>query len=442
MTIDTSCAPTTGSLAPVPLATAEAWETELAELTAHVEHATWRQLTLIRQLEPTGLWALHGATSYSGWLSWRLGLDPHAAREKIRVTRALGRLPRIDRAFSEARLSYSKVRALTRVADESNEGTLLEMALHTTAAHLESICRGIRRVVRDESGRVIAPAPIERWVRQREMDDGSVRLEAQLLPDEAALVSKAIELAREARSSEASAADASQAEPPLDPASALVRIAESFLARRGEETARTGDERSEIVIVLERDRLKDDPDALGARLEDGAHVPAGTLRRVACDCAVRAVTTDEQGSPLDVGRRTRVVPRRLRRALELRDRCCRFPGCAHRAWLDAHHLEHWLHGGATDLANLVLLCPAHHQLVHEGGFTIAFEREGREVVVRAPDGRVLPHHVPLPRVTGDPGHALRVSAGTSFHDETLLPWWDGAPPDLDACVEAGRPRMH
>ena len=88
-------------LPPFPLATVEAWESELAELSAHLEHATWRQLTLIRQLEPTMLWAIHGATSYAVWLSWRIGLAPHAAREKIRVARALARLPRIDGAFSE-----------------------------------------------------------------------------------------------------------------------------------------------------------------------------------------------------------------------------------------------------------------------------------------------------------------------------------------------------
>ena len=185
------------------------------------------------------------------------------------------------------------------------------------------------------------------------MDDGSVRIEAQLLPDEAARVWKAIELARRLADEEM-----------LDAASALVRIADAFLAHPQEERAQLV---TELAIVLERDRMQDDPAALTARLEDGGHVPAETLRRVACDCAVRAVVTDEQGSPLDVGRRSRVIPERLRRALALRDRHCRFPGCTHRAWLDAHHVEHWLHGGPTDLANLVLLCPTHHRLVHEGG---------------------------------------------------------------------------
>jgi hypothetical protein len=120
----------------------DAWESELAELSAHIESATWRQLTLIRLIEPTGRWATDGATSYPAWLSWRIGLGSGAAREKIRIAHALGRLPLIDEAFANAKVSFSKVRAMTRVADSSNEQVLLEMALHTTAAHLERICRG------------------------------------------------------------------------------------------------------------------------------------------------------------------------------------------------------------------------------------------------------------------------------------------------------------
>lgn len=120
------------------LALAEALESELALLSAELEAATHRQLTLIRELEPTQLWAVHGATSYTAWLGWRIGLAPAAAREKVRASRALARLPAIDAAFASARLSYSKVRAMTRVADASNEEALVEMALHSTAAQRAS----------------------------------------------------------------------------------------------------------------------------------------------------------------------------------------------------------------------------------------------------------------------------------------------------------------
>jgi hypothetical protein len=273
------------------------------------------------------------------------------------------------------------------------------------------------------------PAPVERWARQRVMDDGkSVRIEAQLLPDEAALVWRALEVARGIGAQPAVIDGA-----PVDGPTALVRIAESFLAHGAQ--ARSGDERTELVVHLENDRLRNDPDALAARLDDGGHVSAETLRRVACDCSVRAVVVDGHGSPLDVGHRKRLVPPRLRRALALRDETRRFPGCTHRAWLDAHHVVHWLHGGETNADNLVLVCPTHHRLVHEGGFTLT--GDAVRFAVRTPDGRVLPSHVAPRAVHESPLDALRISAGTRFDEVALLPRWDGEPPDLRACVEAG-----
>ncbi|MDQ3036695.1 MAG: HNH endonuclease [Myxococcota bacterium] len=413
-------------------------ESELAELSAHLEAATHRQLSLIRELEPAGIWALHGARSFAGWLSWRIGLAPGAAREKIRVARALGKLAAIDEAFRVARLSYSKVRALTRVADASNEAALLGMALHATAAHLEIICRGIRRVVRDERGEVIdSHEPPERWVRERVTDDGMVRIEAQLHPDEAALVWGAIELARGLGGEGV----------PIDRADALVRIADAFVAGERDgapEQHRCGAERAQVVVHLQPDAFGGAPGALAATLDDGARVPAETFRRVSCDATLLGIRTDDSGTVVEIGARTRVVSGARRRALQLRDRSCRFPSCTNHAWLDAHHLEHWAHGGATTMSNLVLLCPAHHRLVHEGGFSIV-RSDAAGFEVRRPDGVLVPC-VPtamssasvdtLRLITG----ARLVSAGTSIGDETLLPHWDGRAPDVSACVAAGLPR--
>ena len=182
-------------------------------------------------------------------------------------------------------------------------------------------------------------------------------------------------------------------------------------------------------------------DALVATLDDVTRVPAETLRRVACDATLVGVRADELGNVVEFGRRRRVVSNSQRRALMLRDRRCRFPGCAHAAWLDAHHVEHWAHGGTTTLGNLVLLCPAHHRLVHEGGFSIALGASS-VLEVRGPDGALVPAVPPLGADASV--DALRrvaaVSAGTPIDDETLRPWWDGRPPDLSACVAAGQRR--
>src|SRR5690606_9269005 len=129
----------------------DAMERELALLSTQLEVATHRQLTLLRELEPTGIWYEQGAASFAHWLGWKIGLAPGAAREKLRLARALGQLPILDAAFAAGRISYSKVRAVTRVATPENDGLLADWAQRTTAAHLERICRSIRSADRDAS---------------------------------------------------------------------------------------------------------------------------------------------------------------------------------------------------------------------------------------------------------------------------------------------------
>ena len=118
-------------------------------------------------------------------------------------------------------------------------------------------------------------------------------------------------------------------------------------------------------------------DAGAGELEWGGLVPVSTAQRLACDSALTRITADDSGEPLDAGRTVRTVPLALRRALVVRDRGCRFPGCDRPAdWTDGHHLQHWAHGGPTKLRNLVLLCRRHHRRVHEGGWRIAWGERG------------------------------------------------------------------
>ena len=216
-------------LAPVPLATREgmddeAAERELAELSAHLDAAVHRQLVLIRVIDESGLWHRQGAKSCAHWLNWRISLDLGAARERIRVGRALKVLPAIDDAFRTARLSYSKVRAMTRVATPDNESKLLAIALESTASQLERVCRGVRSQ-QAEPGDEDA---IERWVRLRHRGEPTVRLEAELLPDEAERVMEALRVVRVQMAAEVGDAE----KPSL--ADALVRMADEVLAARKE----------------------------------------------------------------------------------------------------------------------------------------------------------------------------------------------------------------
>lgn len=124
-----------------------------------------------------------------------------------------------------------------------------------------------------------------------------------------------------------------------------------------------------------------------AELDPTGPIELETVRRLACDASVTRIVLGPRSEPLDVGRRTPVIPAAIRRAVVARDRHCRFPGCDRpQGWCDAHHVRHWADGGATSLANLVLLCRRHHRLTHEG-FTLELV-DGRPSF-RRPDGSRL-----------------------------------------------------
>ena len=152
--------------------------------------------------------------------------------------------------------------------------------------------------------------------------------------------------------------------------------------------------RVQIVLHVDAEALPEDAEAGQSVLAGGVRVPSATCRRLACDASRVVMTHDSTGTVLDVGRRTRTVPIAIRRALEHRDRTCRFPGCANRI-ADAHHVRHWADGGPTQLQNLVLLCRRHHRAVHEEGYRVT-PSAGGGFVFRYPDGRRLVEAPPMP----------------------------------------------
>jgi len=167
---------------------------EIAAVSARISAAQWKLLSLIREFDARGGW--EGALTCAHWLSWRVGLDLGAAREKVRVARALGRLPLIDEAMRSGHLSYSKVRAITRVATEENQEALVHMARNATGSQMERIGRAYRRVLqRLEDGRM-QQAPTERWIHTKHLGFGMVSIEAQLPAEEAEVVLKALDAIR------------------------------------------------------------------------------------------------------------------------------------------------------------------------------------------------------------------------------------------------------
>ncbi len=162
-----------------------------------------------------------------------------------------------------------------------------------------------------------------------------------------------------------------------------------------------------------------------------------TCRRLLCDAGVVPFLEDAAGQTIDVGRKTRTIPAALRRALQARDRGCRFPGCTHVRFLDAHHCRHWIDGGETKLSNLQLLCRLHHGRVHELGFSIEV-RDGAFVFLDR-DGREIPAAAARPPLAEGSFERLRAAnrrGGVEISAETGAPGWDGVAVDYDSCVAA------
>jgi 5-methylcytosine-specific restriction endonuclease McrA len=429
-----------------PVAELDRLGDEIAELSAHLEAATARLLDLIRAFDARGGWNT-GFQSCAAWLSWRVGLDIGAARERVRVARALGTLPLLARALASGELSYAKVRALTRVATPETEARLLAVGRAGTAAHVEQIVRGWRRVDRKAEARESARRHRSRTLHVHQDEDGMVVVRGRLEPEGGALLMRALGAAREtlyqkARREEPApyTTDPSAEKPTLgqQQADALALVAATAL-HHGLDPGAPG-ERYQVVVHVDAPVLVDPEQPGQSVLEDGAHVSAETSRRLACDASRVVMRHDEAGRVVEIGARTRTIPPALRRALHHRDRGCRFPGCGVRI-AEGHHVRHWAQGGPTTLSNLALLCRRHHRAVHEEGYQVDHEPDGA-LRFRRPDGRPLLAVPPPAAVPADPVEALRAqheAQGLHFHARTTCPGWLGERLDVGWAIDVLHP---
>ena len=330
-------------------------EHEITTLAAHIYAATCRWLVLIAEFDRRECHLSWGFHSTTAWLAWTCGLTARAAREHVRVARDLRELPLIRASFARGELSYSKVRAVTRAATAESEAEMLELAHNATAAQLERAVRAYRSAIAVAENR----PPPDTFFAWGWDDDGTLSVRGRLPADQGALLIEAMHHGRRlvyADSRPAVTVDGERPGPPVTNADALVAVCEAALSSSPSATS-TGGDRYQVVLHL---------DTAGRReLEEGSAVSEQTARRMLCDASLVAVERDRSSSPA-VGRRARTIPSALRRELRLRDRGCRFPGCTHARFVDAHHIHHWADGGETSAANLVSLCRRHHRLIHEG----------------------------------------------------------------------------
>src|SRR5512144_718153 len=279
---------------------------EIAELSAHLEAATGRLLELIREFDARGGWN-SGFRSCAAWLSWRIGLDLGAARERVRVARALGTLPLLADALARGEQSYAKVRALTRVATPETEARLLAVGRAGTAAHVERIVRGWRRGDRLAEAREAARQHARRALHVHQEEDGTLVIRGRLAPEVGTLLMRALDAARETLYQRARHGDAAAAapDPAMEPparaqqqADALALLAETAL-HQGLDPG-TSAERYQVVVHVDAAALVDPAQPGQSALEEGSHVSAETSRRLACDATRVVMRHDSVGRLVEV----------------------------------------------------------------------------------------------------------------------------------------------
>ena len=393
-------------------------EEEIISLSKHMNQDEYRFLVMVREFDIRQGWRAYQFNNCAEWLNMKCGISPGTAREKVRVALALLDLPQCSEGFAKGDLSYSKVRAMTRAANVFNEATLVDYALKATAHQVEEHCRRLRNADRRQSTPDARRAWQARSLKRTCHPDGMMSIYVELPREQGELVMKALEMAMAAaagdtadqaatitgekdgvaQAAEKAAANtkdkagkretAAQKQAEYQQsnaffarqADALVAVARGYLSGNGGEKQAKSDN-YQVVVHVDAAALQDK----GGKSD----LPVESVRRIACDADLVAVTRDAKGNLLNLGRKHRVVSPQLKRALLARDKCCTYPSCSHEQFLEAHHVMHWADGGETSLDNTRLICNRHHRLLHEGGFTIHKNFAG-EWYFKTAEGKVLP----------------------------------------------------
>jgi hypothetical protein len=363
-------------------------------LASRIHAATAELVDLSAELDSSGGWSGTGIRSCAHWLSINIGVDVWIGGEMVRAGHALKNLPALHAAFGEGRLSFDKIRAVTKVATPADDELWLEVALQASGGQLARICRGVRRALEADDPRRAGDALLNRGLRLWWRDDGMLELLGVLPAEEGAIVVAAVEAAahlvateeRHVPSPDRVELAAEHRTHPMLRADAFVRLCETWVNAAAQTPAVAPT--TQVVVHVDEAVLKGAATGGRSRIEDGPWLPLAAVRRLSCDSDVVTIT-ERDGLPIDVGRIRRLITPRLRLALQSRDEGCLFPGCSVPApRTDGHHLQHWVEGGRTDLANLVSLCKFHHRRHHEGQFAI--RRDGPGVFTfTAADGRPL-----------------------------------------------------
>jgi hypothetical protein len=299
-----------------------------------------------------------GFVSAIDWIRFNGHMTAGAAANSVAVGESLHRMPESVEAMAEGEIGYAHLTVMARTAedlgDRFDETVLINKAKQNSPGKFHYICTHFRhaadpkRYAEEEAERVQ-----QRRLKVSKWMDGSVLLSGQLDPEGGAVLITALQ-ARAHKSGAHDDRDLEQRQ-----GDALVEIAAG------------GGSQAQIQVTSSIETLLGLAGAPAADLEFSLPISSKAVERLACDSSISRVLLDSDSMVIDVGRSKRVVSEPMRRALVARDGSCRWPACDRPAsWSAAHHVVHWIHGGGTDLDNLILLCHRHHRMVHEGNWQI------------------------------------------------------------------------
>jgi Domain of unknown function (DUF222)/HNH endonuclease len=369
-------------------------EEDFSELHRAIEQLELERLRRLAEIDRRRLYERDGHLSAASWLARAHRLGWGAAREQVKTARALEEMAKTRKALEDDEVSLSAAKVLIGARDAEpeafarSESELVEAARVHSVSELQKVCAFWRQ--RAERERFLDP---EERLRERRFlhasvtFGGMVRVDGDLDPEtgETLLTALGAVLDAEGRGREKD----DRRSPAQRRVDALGEVCRQWLDRADRPSV--GGERPHMTVTVSAETLAGDA---VAEFDRSGPIPEPVTRRLACDASVLRVVMNARSEPLDVGRRTPVIPPSMRRGVIARDRRCRFPGCDRpHPWCDAHHVRHWADGGPTAASNLLLLCRRHHRLIHRPrGFTLEVI-DGRPVF-RRPDGSILEDRAP------------------------------------------------
>jgi hypothetical protein len=375
-------------------ATGEALVTACALL----DRFTAKILDTVGEFDALGAWRDDGATSMTAWLRHSARMSGRTAGRHAVTARRLRDLLATAGAYRYGVLSGGQVQAIVDNLNDDNtplfaarENELVPRLVPLSVGDVAKAMQAFAEQAKDE---LQGDDPDDTVLPERSLHvsrtlDGRRELSGSLDPEAGALAECALRLA--------TTADV-EGEPERTPAQrradALIDVFRFFLDHQTGQPG--GRHRPHLNVFVDYEDLVNNNDeaSKGGWLADGTRLDGATIQRLACDAGFHRVVTEGRSTILDYGRTRRDIPTNLFNALVARDRQCRFPGCDRPPhWTEAHHIEHWEHGGPTRLANLVLCCSRHHHLLHQPGWHIELLPDATVEVTR-PNGQTLTSRPP------------------------------------------------